>query len=564
MQVGMNSYTRKRRKMGRFSSVQYQKRRPSMTSPYSFEQPVSQFASLLSPTHQSPPPAVDAQLEQAHLFGPTLDQISISPPTRPAPAVSAQHVSQALQEQNIVPPENHTGLPDALKAGVECLSGFSLDDVRVHYNSSEPARVLALAYTQGTDIYVGPGQEQYLAHEAWHVVQQMQGRVEPTLQMKGMAINNDEKLEQEADVVGNMTLQVSGSLELEREQSMVHSHPQQTPSPGSANAPAQMKVRINDTVFSTMREVMKDARALKTFIKLSPLQRRGFKHVMADNNKTYDLVEDILAMDRPIEAAQDQMAQIEELVQEELAWEEQIDEGQIDEGQIDEGQVDEEQIDVRQLAELMKEGRIDVRQLAELFEEGRIERTQIDELVDEGLIKWKQIRQAQSQIKRASMESAPMEAAPIEAAPMESASGVPSWMRTHSMSTAGRRGASASASASAAAVAADPSDPREDMIAHVADLHSEPWSRGGPYQRQTLSEQRNNEGGFGMLYRWGNRDWDLHVHYDKNGKIKSQFVKLVKTKELIRKEKTSTGPKKAPELFLTPNQVDAIRHRIKI
>ena len=188
--------------MGRFSSVQYQKRRPSMTSPYSFEQPVSQFAPLLSPTHQSPPPAVDAQLEYAHLSGPTLDQISISPPTRPAPPASAQHVSQALQEQNIVPPENRTGLPDALKTGVECLSGFSLDDVRVHYNSSKPAEVEALAYAQGSEIYMGPGQEQYLAHEAWHVVQQKQGRVEPTLQMKGVAINDDVGLEREASVMG--------------------------------------------------------------------------------------------------------------------------------------------------------------------------------------------------------------------------------------------------------------------------------------------------------------------------------------------------------------------------
>ena len=32
--------------------------------------------------------------------------------------------------------ENHTGLPYRLKLGIEGLSGYSLDDVRVHYNSS--------------------------------------------------------------------------------------------------------------------------------------------------------------------------------------------------------------------------------------------------------------------------------------------------------------------------------------------------------------------------------------------------------------------------------------------
>src|SRR4051812_7164765 len=44
---------------------------------------------------------------------------------------------------------NRTGLPDQVKSGVEHLSGVSLDDVRVHYNSSRPAQVQAHAYTQG-------------------------------------------------------------------------------------------------------------------------------------------------------------------------------------------------------------------------------------------------------------------------------------------------------------------------------------------------------------------------------------------------------------------------------
>ena len=55
---------------------------------------------------------------------------------------------------------NRTGLPDGLKSGVESLSGISLDNVNVHYNSSQPAQLNALAYTQGSDIHVAPGQEQ--------------------------------------------------------------------------------------------------------------------------------------------------------------------------------------------------------------------------------------------------------------------------------------------------------------------------------------------------------------------------------------------------------------------
>lgn len=98
--------------------------------------------------------------------------------------------------------ENRTGLPDQLKSGVENLSGYSLDAVKVHYNSPKPAQLQALAYTQGTDIHVGPGQERYLGHEAWHVVQQMQGRVQPTTQLQGVAVNDNEGLEREADVMG--------------------------------------------------------------------------------------------------------------------------------------------------------------------------------------------------------------------------------------------------------------------------------------------------------------------------------------------------------------------------
>jgi len=50
----------------------------------------------------------------------------------------------------------------------------------VHYNSDKPAQLQAHAYAQGTDIHLASGQEKHLPHEAWHVVQQKQGRVKPT------------------------------------------------------------------------------------------------------------------------------------------------------------------------------------------------------------------------------------------------------------------------------------------------------------------------------------------------------------------------------------------------
>jgi hypothetical protein len=101
---------------------------------------------------------------------------------------------------------NNTGLPDQLKSGIENLSGHSMDDVKVHYNSAKPAQLNAHAYAQGTNIHIAPGQEKHLPHEAWHVVQQKQGRVRPTVQMKGTAINDNRSLEREADMMGGKAL----------------------------------------------------------------------------------------------------------------------------------------------------------------------------------------------------------------------------------------------------------------------------------------------------------------------------------------------------------------------
>lgn len=105
--------------------------------------------------------------------------------------------------------ENKTGLPDNLKSGMEQLSGYALNDVKVHYNSGKPAQLQAHAYAQGSDIHLAPGQEKHLPHEAWHVVQQKQGRVKSTVQMKGgVNVNDDVHLEQEADVMGRKALEL--------------------------------------------------------------------------------------------------------------------------------------------------------------------------------------------------------------------------------------------------------------------------------------------------------------------------------------------------------------------
>lgn len=123
---------------------------------------------------------------------------------QPAQRLGDEEDDELMQGKFETPEQkrNETGMSDNLKAGIEDLSGFAMDDVQVHYNSPEPATVQALAYTQGTDIYVAPGQEQHLPHEAWHVAQQMAGRVEPTTEVSGLPVNDCIELEHEADVMG--------------------------------------------------------------------------------------------------------------------------------------------------------------------------------------------------------------------------------------------------------------------------------------------------------------------------------------------------------------------------
>lgn len=117
--------------------------------------------------------------------------------------------SQSIHRQVTPEKRNKTGLPDHLKSNVEQMSGIAMDDVAVHYNSREPERVGAAAYTEGSDIHIGAGQESYLPHEAWHVVQQKQGRVTPSIQMKSFSANLNTALEHEADVMGEKANQQS-------------------------------------------------------------------------------------------------------------------------------------------------------------------------------------------------------------------------------------------------------------------------------------------------------------------------------------------------------------------
>lgn len=95
-------------------------------------------------------------------------------------------------------------LPDNLKNGIEALSGISMDGVKVHTNLDKPAQLNALAYANGTDIHLAADQKKNLPYEAWHVLQQKQGRVKPTAPLKpNINVSDNNGLEKEADKMGS-------------------------------------------------------------------------------------------------------------------------------------------------------------------------------------------------------------------------------------------------------------------------------------------------------------------------------------------------------------------------
>lgn len=116
-------------------------------------------------------------------------------------------ISKGRRQEGTKTTSGNTGIPGAVQAKFEAASGLSFEDVRVHYNSSRPAQLGAYAYTQGSQVYIGPGQERYLEHELGHVVQQKCGLVKADGYINGVPINRDPGLERAADLGANQPVQ---------------------------------------------------------------------------------------------------------------------------------------------------------------------------------------------------------------------------------------------------------------------------------------------------------------------------------------------------------------------
>ncbi|UUZ78915.1 DUF4157 domain-containing protein [Paenibacillus sp. P26] len=127
---------------------------------------------------------------------------------------AAQRMSQDDEELQLksapaVQRKGGDGMPDLVRAKMEQAFSADFSDVKVHVGD-KAGQVGALAYAQGSDIHFAPGQynpesskgQQLLGHELAHIVQQKQGRVKPTAEINGVAVNDDPSLEREADEWG--------------------------------------------------------------------------------------------------------------------------------------------------------------------------------------------------------------------------------------------------------------------------------------------------------------------------------------------------------------------------
>ena len=170
---------------------------------------------------------------------------------------SNQQVRAALNTQPV---------PEDLKHGAEQLGGMDLSDVQVHYNSDRPRRHDAMAFAQGNQIHLGKGQEDYLPHELWHVVQHKQGR----------AGGNEHSLEQEANVMGRKAERMTPSPHGRPLATGMTSHTMQYASP-LADAVSTVKASSNSTGASLISETLVTGirQAEDMFLMVNPLNRWG-------------------------------------------------------------------------------------------------------------------------------------------------------------------------------------------------------------------------------------------------------------------------------------------------
>lgn len=141
-----------------------------------------------------------------------------------------QEVIRKASQQPEQTAPNLTGIPIQMKLEAEAKTGKSYDSVRVTYHSDVPDQYDAAGITRagpkGPEIFLKSGETRHLKHELVHANQVMSGVVRPTGTVNGIPLNDDLKLEQDADMgryIQYGSTQPGGSALIQRKMSVAAS-----------------------------------------------------------------------------------------------------------------------------------------------------------------------------------------------------------------------------------------------------------------------------------------------------------------------------------------------------
>jgi hypothetical protein len=175
---------------------------------------------------QSQQPDLKTSLMRAQRYGHHLSRMQPAGVSAPKAVQPKQGNGQQIESDRSKTPQAlqaatvqlqaETNVSDkALIASTAKVTGVPLhkDEINIEENSTEPAEYGAHAYTQGNNVKIAPGQEHNKAHELVHVAQQKEGGVEGTKEVNGQPVNDDPKLEKEADVLGAKALEMAQNKE---------------------------------------------------------------------------------------------------------------------------------------------------------------------------------------------------------------------------------------------------------------------------------------------------------------------------------------------------------------
>gem|GEM_PF-3844556 len=103
----------------------------------------------------------------------------------------------------------------SLRSKMEKSFKADFSKVKVFKNSKKAKAIGAFAFAQGNNVHFAPGQydpyspkgQELIGHELAHVVQQREGRVNPTKTQNGLGVNDNAGLEREADLLGKKAAQ---------------------------------------------------------------------------------------------------------------------------------------------------------------------------------------------------------------------------------------------------------------------------------------------------------------------------------------------------------------------